>query len=145
MTKDATIAEFQKNIDYQNFVVSRTKNIINLKKYKDFDSIYKHEEHFGEFIYSKNSNLSELLGGFLFDRLNDYYLEVKDKFKRLYIIFIADGSNPKKIKFNKIGNADYDIAKAVLGDLIEVNNKLNEYCKSAMDRLHALSESKFQA
>ena len=145
MNKTDTINEFQKRIDYQNFVISRMKNIVALRKYKDVEDIYKHEERFGEFFYSKDIDLSGLLGGVLFDRVSDYYLELKDKMNKLYIIFVADGSNPKKIKLNKIGNADYDIANAVVADLLAVNEKFNEYCKSCFDRLYALSESRFPA
>ena len=60
------------------------------------------------------------------------------------MIFVEDASNPKRIKYKKVSEADYDIARAVLADLIALNDKFNEYCSSSFDRLYALSESKFQ-
>ena len=129
MNKMQTIAEFKKRIETQNFTVSRIKNIVSMKKHKDLEDVYGQEENFGEFFYSKDINLSDLLGGFLYDRINDYYTELKNSFAKIYMIFVEDASN---------------IARAVLADLIALNDKFNEYCNSSFDRLYALSESKFQ-
>jgi hypothetical protein len=144
MNKTQTIAEFKKRIETQNFTVSRIKNIVSMKKHKDLEDVYGQEESFGEFFYSKDINLSDLLGGFLYDRINDYYTELKNNFAKIYMIFVEDASNPKRIKYKKVSEADYDIARAVLADLITINDKFNEYCNSSFDRLYALSESKFQ-
>ena len=144
MNKLQTIAEFKKRIETQNFAVSRIKNIISMKKHKDLEDIYGQEESFGEFFYSKDINLGDLLGGFLYDRINDYYIELKNDISKIYMIFVEDASNPKRLKYKKISKADYDIARSVLSDLVTINDKFNEYCNSSFDRLYALSESKFQ-
>ena len=144
MNKLQTITEFKKRIETQNFAVSRIKNIISMKKHKDLEDIYGQEESFGEFFYSKDINLGDLLGGFLYDRINDYYIELKNDISKIYMIFVEDASNPKRLKYKKISEADYDIARSVLSDLVTINDKFNEYCNSSFDRLYALSESKFQ-
>ena len=84
------------------------------------------------------------MGGFLYDRINDYYIELKNDISKIYMIFVEDASNPKRLKYKKISEADYDIARSVLSDLVTINDKFNEYCNSSFDRLYALSESKFQ-
>ncbi|CZE47131.1 hypothetical protein [Campylobacter geochelonis] len=145
MTKNETIAQLEKVINQQTFVTTRIKNCITLKREQEIRNIVGSEEEFGKFFYDKNNRFEELLNSILYDGITKYYEEWKHQCHRIYGVYLADITNPAKSKFNKITPKELDIVESYYDDLMSIHKKGVVHFKTAVERLHALSEEKFKS
>ncbi|PSM52520.1 hypothetical protein CBLAS_0626 [Campylobacter blaseri] len=143
MNKQDTIKIFEQAISNQNFIMSRIRNSINNNRKEEIGDIVGEENKFGEVLYNKNLKYQNLLGSVIYDRIDKFYIQWKEKCEDIFKIYIKDITVTKRFKYNKLIGRDLDRAIGRFDDLNNTHQEMINLFNIALSRLNALSEDKF--
>ena len=146
MTKDTTIRTVEKFINSQDMLMLRIKKGVFEDGAKNLDQILVPFEQFLDFLQSPENNLLNLLGSITYNNILAYAKDGLSKCQKIYDTFfvVSSGLFGKKIKFVEPSEVDKEKAKSYFKDLTTSNEKMNEYLKIGLQRLHSLDIDKFQ-
>jgi len=146
LTKDTTIRTVEKFMNSQDMLMLRIKKGVFDDGAKNLDQILVPFEQFIEFLKSPENNLLNLLGTLTYNNILSYAQDGLSKCQRIYDTFfvVSSGLFGKKIKFIEPSQVDLEKAKSYYKDLTTINDKMNEYLKIGLQRLHSLDVDKFQ-
>ncbi len=142
MDKQQTLLSLEKSRRNLEFNLQTIKSLIDGKEVANIPSTNKHECMFGVWLYSKDNNLKNLLGGIFFRDLDVYYTQWYDEYTKIYILMFGEVFNTDKKK--KITQMDIDKSKLYFSELSQTTDKLLRALNSSKRRLEALAEEKFK-
>ena len=147
MTKDTTIRTIEKFMNSQDMLMLRIKKGVFENGAKNLDQILVPFEQFIEFLKSPENNLLNLLGSITYNNILNYAQDSLSKCQKIYDTFfvVSGGLFGKKIKFVEPSQVDLEKAKSYYKDLANLNEKMDEYIKIGLQRLHSLDVDKFQS
>ena len=147
MTKDTTIRTVEKFMNSQEMLMLRIKKGVFEDGAKNLDQMLVPFQQFIEFLTLPENNLSELLGSISYNNILSYSQDGLAKCQKIYDTFFVESSGlfGKKIKFVEPKEVDREKAKSYYKDLVATNEKMIEYIKIGLQRLHSLDIDKFHA
>ena len=146
VTKDTTIRTIEKFMNSQDMLMLRIKKGVFENGAKNLDQILAPFEQFIEFLKTPENNLLNLLGSITYNNILNYAQDSLSKCQKIYDTFfvVSSGLFGKKIKFVEPSQVDIEKAKSYYKDLASLNEKMDEYIKIGLQRLHSLDVDKFQ-
>lgn len=142
MNKQDTIAGLKQHLNDQDFIMTRAINSVNQRRTGELLDVFHQTNSFGNFFYDEKNKLKPLLGSFLFDNISKYYEQWEDTYESIFEMIVVD-KTARKLKLKKITPQEEDIIKAILDDLVTINEALKKQCETAFARLNALGDDKF--
>ena len=142
MSKTRIITVFRNGLNNQEFIVTRIRNSIKFNRSKEILEIIGQEEEFGSIMKHPANKFKELLGTITYNAIMESYYQWRDECVKIYKVYLQD-LDAKKPKFNKLTISELDILNSRLDNLEMIHKVIMSHSNTALTRLNALSEDKF--
>ncbi len=125
----------------------KIKSVMQGENVDNPTALSKKECECGIWFYAHEKEMKDILGGQLFERLDRHHENWHQEYLNIYNIFFKEDKNPglfsKMLGLDKIDSLTLDKAKLYFCELEDATDELLKASESAMRRVSALPDAKF--
>lgn len=145
MNKKTAIKSLQDVRKYHEYEMKRLSMILDSKEVGAFELNSKKECNFGQWFYSEDNHLKEIIGLQFYENLELLHCSWYSQYHKIYMLLFSDKNSGffSKLIASSEKSMNLDKAKSYYHDLKIISDKLIKSLCSCERRLTALNESKF--
>ena len=146
MTKEETLEAMEHIRHYHEQRMFDIGNLVKGREIEEPVPISKHQCEFGEWLYSQNNHVMEILGDQFYHNLEKIHTEWHINYYKIHKIFYSDkkkGFFSSLMGAHKVDDMELDKAKLYYTELEQTTKELLASLAASQRRVHAMSENRF--